>query len=506
MKDTIVFCLEAGNEESYGEIANFIYKREKQIIITKREVQRVSYKYYLKNINDTNKVWAQTILSDIRNYKRIHEPNKIKNITNKYEIIYCIYVDENTDIIDLYNLFLIKQHYTDLNIIVLFPNCNDNQYFIISQFLYSVNLEDDKFYNECYFLFKGNLQRLQRNNISFSRFFTPLQIVNKENLKRLFRECKEIITTDYLQAIPLRMKTENEGYNDLIDGAIKILCDVKKFSPRLYEYQFVQVFQKMDVMAFVLLCYVICQKNEELNLSLLERYAFQMQQYSNAVRQLAENIVFHSKTGCGIIALRLHDKKSSYINDKYQVEDKESSFLEIIVSDFCRDNSSGNIADNFISNLQDDRIKIAFKEMKPRAFFDHENDNIIKSAWEEFYQNPNNIGKHFGLRIFQSVVSTFGGVFGAESHSGYINLPGDSYLSYNGNEMSTCMPGTRYHIVFPIERVQVAMKKQDLSLDSGINIGTRINKYLTYSVGEMNLSGKFEIHQSQVQKMNKLGK
>lgn len=499
MKDTIVFCLVADNEESYGEIANFIYKREKKESIIEKETQRVSYKYYLKNENYLPKDWVQSIVRDMDTFAKVNEPDKIKNITDKYEIVYCIYVDETTDIIDLSNLYLIKQHYTNLNIIILFPKCDDSRYFTISQFLYSINTKDTKFYNECYFVYKGNLQRAQINNIFFSREFTPLQIIDKDNIIRLFQKCKGLITVDYLHSVSSKSKKNTEKYDDLLEGSIKILCDIKKHSSKFFEEQYVKVLQKLDIFAFVLLCYVIDQE-EELTLSLLERYAFQMQQYSNAVHQLAENIVFHSKTQCGVVAFRFHDKNSSYINDKYREKDTTRNFLEIIVGDFCRDNSGGNISDNFVLNLKDKRIKSAFGEMKPRAFFDHDYNAQIKNAWGEFYRNPDNIGKHFGLQIFQSVVASFGGIFGAESHCGYINQPGDTFLSYEGNEVTVCMPGTKYRIVFPIENVQNVIKKQDLSLDSGIEIGTRINDYLNYTVGKIELCSGLEIPQSQQQK------
>ena len=50
MKNTIIFRIDVNNEESYGTLANFIYKREHHLDFTKEEVRFVSYKYYLKNL------------------------------------------------------------------------------------------------------------------------------------------------------------------------------------------------------------------------------------------------------------------------------------------------------------------------------------------------------------------------------------------------------------------------------------------------------------------------
>lgn len=295
-------------------------------------------------------------------------------------------------------------------------------------------------------------------------------------------------------------ETETGKYDDLLEGSVKILKETKKKNQELFDKQYISIFQNLDVLSFVLLCYVICEGKEKISVSLMKKYAFQMHQYSSAIRQLAENVVFHSKAKCGIIAIRLHNEASSYISEKYQTENLNGKLLEIVVCDFCRDNSLGNIADNFISNLEDEKTRLVFNGMSPKDFFDHNNNDLIKDAWGEFYRNPENIGKHFGLQIFQSVVSRFGGIFGAESHSSYVNMPGDSFLSYGNNKTEVCMPGTKYHIVFPIENVQISIKNQDLSLDSGINIGNRICEYLQYSVDEIFIQNKYNIFTTQQQK------
>lgn len=499
MKDTIVFCLETDTEESYAEIAKFIYKRERKESFLDAETSRVTFKYYLNNKNTTSRDWAQSILNDKGTFFKITEPQNIKKITQRFEIIYCICVNEKTDIIDISNLYLIKQHYSDLNIIVLFPQCDDSTYHTVSQFLYSVAVYDNKFYNDCYYQYNGTIQRGQIKNISFSRAFTPLQIIDKNNIERLFQSCEQLITEDYFASVFFNNRDEG-GYDDLLCGAIKLLNKNNRKAFDLYGEQYIQVFQKLDVLAFVLLCYLISESKKQLSLDLLRRYAYQMQQYSNAVRQLAENIIFHSKEKCGVIAFRMHGRKSTYISEKYQIENDERMFLEIRVSDFCRDNTSGNLADNFVLNLDDTDAKALFSGMKPRDFFGHCDESIIENAWEQYYHNPDNIGKHFGLRIFQSVVSSFGGMFGAESHSSYVNEPGDLFLSYEGNVTTACMPGTRYHIVFPIKDIQDVIKAQDLSLDSGISIGERISENLEYSVGNGSVLMQNKLFESQRQK------
>ena len=67
---------------------------------------------------------------------------------------------------------------------------------------------------------------------------------------------------------------------------------------------------------------------------------------------------------------------------------------------------------------------------------------------DTFYEEPENIGKHFGLKIFQNIVTTFEGHFGAESHTDYINRRGDCYYSYNGNEKKI-LYAWKHSIVLP---------------------------------------------------------
>lgn len=213
MKDTIVFCLEVDDEESYAEIAKFIYKRENKLVISNAEVKRVTYKYYFKNNNNEMRVWAQILKKDIKTFSKINEPQGIKNITEHYEILYCIYVREESDILDLSYLYLIKQHYSDLNMLTLIP-CNRGRYHTVSQFLYGIGENDQKFYNECFYddyERDNNVKKGQINRIEFSRKFTPLQVINKNNIKRLFQGCKSLITAETLDSICLQEKLKLEN-------------------------------------------------------------------------------------------------------------------------------------------------------------------------------------------------------------------------------------------------------------------------------------------------------
>lgn len=493
MKDTIVFRIDVDDEKSYAMLANFIYKREHHMGLSQEEMGHVTYKYYIGNSYRKLKRWARRISLDKTTYQSVNQPVNIKNITDKYEIIYCVRVNKDSDIVEFYNLFLIKHYYAELKILILFEECDRANYHKISQFLYRITSHDKDFYDSCFFVSCGEEQRAQINNIKLSRSFIPLQIVDQDNLVRLFGNSREVLSEKYLHRI-LNNREEKEDLGekgDLVEGGIKLLKDIRKQLSAIPEEQAIQIFREMDIFAFNLLCYVISVKQKEaFDSLLLERYAFQMRQYSMAIRQLAENIVFHSKTGFGVIAVRVHKQNSSYMKQKYHVsgKGKERIFLEVIVSDFCGNNLSGNIAKNFVSNLEKEDDKKVFSGLKPSSFFDYEKERGEADAWKYFYRKPENIGKHYGLRIFQSVVSTFNGFFGAESHSGYRCEAGDCFFTYEDEGPGICMPGTRYHILMPLEIIQAVIRKQDLSLDSGLNIGNLVNHVLGYRIGDMSIA------------------
>lgn len=501
MKNSIVFRIDVDREESYGTLANFISKRERHLTFSNEEVSRVTYKYYLNNNVKTLRDWAKNISRDGEQFTSVKQPQDIKNITEKYEVLYCLNVEVESDIADMQNLFLIYHYYSKLNILVLFENCKDNEYHTISQFLYRINSVRPEFRDACYFVKDGKAQHAQMNNIPYSRAFIPLQIVEKDSLNRLFQSTKDLVDEEYLRKILKNDKIESADTDrDLIEGAIKLLHDARKGVQLIPEKRLIQMIQRMDVFSFILVCYVACMEGETFDISLLEEYMFEMQQYAGAIMQLAENIVFHSQTGVGVVTFRVHKKGSKYIREKYHLpEDKiQNSYLEVMVSDFCGDDQVDNIAENFVSKLEDPIIRNKFSGLCPKDFFSHTDEN--KETWREFYSDPDNIGKHFGLRIFQSVVSAFHGFFGAESHNGYRNQTGDSFLSYEGDENRDCMPGTRYHIVFPIEPVQKVIREQDMSLDSGIYISRNIKSILSLSTGKMDIEWSSAAVQSQQNK------
>lgn len=89
-----------------------------------------------------------------------------------------------------------------------------------------------------------------------SRSFIPLQIVDKDNLTRLFGDSKEVLSEKYLRKIlNKRVKTIDFGEEgDLVEGGVKRLRDVRNRLSEIPEERLIHIFWDMDVFSFN--CYI----------------------------------------------------------------------------------------------------------------------------------------------------------------------------------------------------------------------------------------------------------
>lgn len=504
MKDTIVFKLKANDRKDYSRIGNFILKREKHEVFINRELDGIVYKYYTKNNIQTNKKWIEVIERDKDTFLAVNQPEKIRNITEKYEIIYCIFITEKCDIVELQYIFELKQFYNEKKILILCNDYDNSFYHKVSQYFFTVSPINKDFYNMFYFVENGVGKRMQLNNMAFSRKFVPLQIIDESNIKRLFVKVSNIIKDEDLRKIlEDDKKDELKQDSDILSGAVKLLHESKGNLQCMGRDRLYEMLEEMEVLAFILFVYTIFGNKEVLRVREIERYAVRMRQYANAILQLAENIIYHSASKVGSLSIRIHDSKERYFENMYQMdrERNKQDYLEVIISDFSADNTGGDIAETFIKRLSNEADKINFKNMKPVAFFDKTKDVRFKKAWDAFYADSDNIGKHFGLKIFQSIVKEYDGFFIAESHQGYMGKKGETYFSFRDKDvMEPCLPGTRYHIALPLESMHNAMILQDQSLDSGIAIGKNINTILSYCTGRIDLKYKVNKYSSQEEK------
>ena len=218
MENTIVFRIDVGDERSYALLAGFIYKRERHMDFLPEEMKLVRYKYYFLREPEWNlRQWACRISADGTKFESVNEPDKIKNITEKYQVIYCIRVSEDCDVAELHNLFLIKNYYAGLHILILFEEYENKNYHKVSQFLYRINIQIPEFYDSCFFVNDGKARRGQLKGIQFSRNFIPLQIVDQENLAHIFAGSKDVLSEKYLRKILNKKTIEFDEEGDIVE-------------------------------------------------------------------------------------------------------------------------------------------------------------------------------------------------------------------------------------------------------------------------------------------------
>lgn len=187
---------------------------------------------------------------------------------------------------------------------------------------------------------------------------------------------------------------------------------------------------------------------------------FESTTIAEGLLQLMENAVEHANGGLLSVRIReYNDQDKKYLNEEYKqyfeglCESKISKFyLEVKLSDI----SNVNFKETFFTNIkerfsEDNRLKEWFNTYgneicssnKIFSPFFAPQDNI-KTAWEEYYEISHNQIHHFGLQIFDSIITTKNGLLHISGHN-------DEYSKTECQlDSDKSLPGTSYRIVLPI--------------------------------------------------------
>lgn len=188
---------------------------------------------------------------------------------------------------------------------------------------------------------------------------------------------------------------------------------------------------------------------------------------SEGILQLIENIVFHAgekpNSGTGLLGLYirnfekdknvLHNKYPQYIDFCERKNIKSKYYLELLIGDL----SGTNISRKFMYNNRDFIYKN--KEEIEQRMLELGNINSVpgtillndffapsksKTAfWTAFFSFPDKAINHYGLQIFDSIISSKGGLFAVESGE-------ERYCNIEETGDTSWPKGSRYSIVFPV--------------------------------------------------------
>lgn len=188
---------------------------------------------------------------------------------------------------------------------------------------------------------------------------------------------------------------------------------------------------------------------------------------SEGILQLSENIVYHAgqgmDNGTGLLGIyiRNFEKDKAVFEKKYpeyivscqQGEINSKYHLELLIGDLSGTNIPQKFMDNNRGFIEENREEIVRRikalggeekipqEVSLRSFFTP--DETESTFWTAFFSFPDKAINHYGLQIFDSIISTKGGVFEVESGK-------YRYCNRNQTEFENQFNGSRYSVVFPV--------------------------------------------------------
>ncbi len=189
---------------------------------------------------------------------------------------------------------------------------------------------------------------------------------------------------------------------------------------------------------------------------------------SEGIIQLLENIVYHAgekhSKGKGLLGIYIRNFESDkrvfeskypeYVN--YCQENKINSkyYLELFIADLSGTNIPQKFMDNNVTfiNQNEEKIKekmIALggtgeipKNISLGSFFKPQNNEV--QFWTAFFSFPDKAVNHYGLQIFDSIISTKGGLFAVESgKERYCNM-------FEARCQKEKFHGSKYSVICPL--------------------------------------------------------
>lgn len=481
-------------EEDFSRFGNFIYK-----VLEYKEINCMECKN-ITSIQCTGgmqpRVYCEYVMLNEDGLREIKKPENIAILKDGISPIFILEVDKKDfpEIVQYKELMLLVQFFRQAEVYCILHG-DEKFYYTISQY-YSLCNQDKKIYNKIFFcsteeIIPNRLKRLATAGEDGSSSFFPLMYVNDENNRKMKMPCMELLGEEVLNNLfenqydtskRKRAKINEKSSNikwEALRGTIKLWRDNLPAIKGINKNQIVESIKDMDTLSFILLSYTLknfAVSKRNIALNEFKNYIEVLRQYANACYQLLENIVFHSAGKWGILSIRVHTSEDEqirkYLIEKYNLYSGDSKpYFEIEISDFNGRQNGLNIAQNFYLHVPD-KDKVYFNNIKPINLFRSSVEGMdeMQVAWEAFYRKPENLGKHFGLRIFQRIISENRGKFIAESHQNYIGDEGDNYFygCEKNNILNTfCMPGTSYHIVLPLESLQEHIVEKDITQEYG---------------------------------------
>lgn len=392
---------------------------------------------------------------------------RIKELGYQEDVLWCfrINVEQEDDIVNLMYYYLIKQRHKDVLAILITPGIEYDMK--ISAYL-TFEIEKDR--NTMFI--KTALNQVQTYGIVHRLAGSSL------------KERKEVRLTKFLPLIEVTDETY-EFLSGTVEAAQKVMhdspdnmwvktviniCDglfsqynKRKSESFVINEEYVNTISNVTVLAYILFCSFRNHCPDRRNIfeiTKIEQELSDARDVAEGALQILENIILHSQSKMGYFSFRIHNSTSKYLAKTYfDYVDKNpsDSFLEMFIADYYvskNDYKNENIlCKSFINNLRerskgDKEIEpfiLKYENLEVKHFFD-------SAIWNEYNAVSDNIIEHYGLQLFDKIVSSCNGCFEMVSSTQYNCISSQCYCSVEKTkeENSYVLPGTQYRVLLPI--------------------------------------------------------
>ena len=222
----------------------------------------------------------------------------------------------------------------------------------------------------------------------------------------------------------------------------------------------------------------------------IENRIFNARDMADGLLQILENI-YHSEKKRGYFCFRIHSnekgRSDSYLRKQYREYmdhlDTEgeviNNFLEFKIVDYSHNTIPKQFHYTYEKRRQgaSEEDKKIYESISRKAQIITVKDFFQNNRfWDSYNAISENAVNHYGLQIFDSLVTCYGGYFRVRSQEGiFLNAKKEAYCSLNGTDVSAWengIPGTQYDIIIPF-------KEQKMPQNISVNVNINYTDYLS---------------------------
>lgn len=471
MEKALIFKIR-NKQEEYAKSIQLINQLDKNCSESVNSSLHVGYIDCNKNSN------MYTIASEIaqKEYEEISTDEVIQFGKNEEIIYYCFYINMEIedDIVNLMYYYLIKQSIPNTIAILTTPGLEYDMK--VSAYL-SFELNKDK--NTIFIKtdpdqvhIYGMIHRLPGSSMKekkewrLTKFLPLIEVTTEafEFLERTVESAKNFVTEQ-------DKKGKGSWQKKLLDTCDGLLTQYSKVKSEKWikEKEFIDITKNVSVLTYILFCSFrnhCVNRRKVFDIVKIEQELSDARDIAEGCLQVLENIIQHSQNKKGYFSFRIHDnqKNNVYLQNNYKEYINISgydTFLEMFIADYF--NSFENpkniniLCMQFLNNLidrstQDSRLCPfieKYGELEVKCFFENE-------IWKEYNSVSDNIIEHYGLQLFDKIVSSCEGCFTLISTANYNYNNSQYYCSIASIDnihatVLPVLPGTQYRVLLPVK-------------------------------------------------------